>query len=335
MQRVTRGDYGREAVDVSSARNPRTRDSLLERGDALVALLHRWRWLALALVVAPTVGARLWLIHHFPEPDLDAKGHLGIARALLHDPTNVSLHWVWLPAYHFVLAALMAVGVTGQGVRILNCALAVLVPALVLLYAESERERGAGARRWVPWMAAAMCAISPLVNLLGTSAQQETLYTLLVVGAVWAADRDRFAIGGALLAVAALVRYETWGAMAMVVALQALGAIPAVRRRAPAAIARACRYPLSFTMPSVVALFGWFLAHRVTEGSWLGFLRELYRYTHVQRDDLHLDTASDLLGSRCGSRRSSSAASSESSSSSASRARGVRAGSCRSASTSS
>ncbi len=38
-----------------------------------------------------------------------------------------------------------------------------------------------------------------------------------------------------------------------------------------------------------MAIGGWLLAHKLSEGQWLGFLRELYRYTHAQRDSLHRD----------------------------------------------
>ena len=41
--------------------------------------MRRWRAIALVVVVACAALVRLWLIQHFPEPDADAKGHLGIA----------------------------------------------------------------------------------------------------------------------------------------------------------------------------------------------------------------------------------------------------------------
>jgi hypothetical protein len=245
---------------------------------------------ALALLIIPTFFIRLWLIRHFPEPDTDAPGHLGIARALLSDPTNVAIHWVWLPAYHFVLAACLRAGLSADAIRVLNCALAALLPVLVLLYGESTAARPArGPDRYVPWMAAAFCAVSPLVNLLGTSAQQETLFTLLILGAVWSIDKGRFALAGAVLALAALIRYEVWGGVALLIGLRALGAVPPIARRLPAPILRACRLPLVVALPSVAAVGAWLLAHKLTQGEWLGFLRELYRYTHAQRETFDRD----------------------------------------------
>jgi len=37
------------------------------------------------------------------------------------------------------------------------------------------------------------------------------------------------------------------------------------------------------------------LAHRVSDGSWLGFIREIHRYTNLQRESFHQDRWTDLL----------------------------------------
>ncbi len=229
----------------------------------------RTEHLALILVIAATLAWRLWIIRHYPDPDTDANGHLGIAHALLAHPLSVSIHWVYLPAYHFVLAGLEAIGFSGDAVRMLNCVLAATVPILALRYAQRT-----GARRSVAVMAAFFCAASPLVNLLGTSAQQETLFVLLVLGAVHGIDARRYALAGALLAIASLVRYEAWGAVALVVACRVLARRPALR------------FPVVVFAPSVAAIGAWLLAHKLSDGQWFGFLHELYRYTHVQRDAL-------------------------------------------------
>ncbi|HEY2513369.1 MAG TPA: hypothetical protein VGI39_21015, partial [Polyangiaceae bacterium] len=84
-------------------------------GAPKAALSNGWRALALGFLIACTWLVRLWLIKNFSEPDTDAPGHLGIARALLSDPTNITLHWVWLPAYHYVLAGLLWLGLNADG----------------------------------------------------------------------------------------------------------------------------------------------------------------------------------------------------------------------------
>lgn len=248
------------------------------------------RILAVACLIVPALLVRLWLIRNLPEPDADAPGHLGIARALISDPTNVAIHWVYLPAYHFLLAAFLLVGLNADGIRTVNCALAALVPLLVLRYGESAADpTNDGPSRHAPWMAAAFCAVSPLVNLLGASAQQETLFTLLVLGAVWSVDRERLVLAGALLALASLIRYEAWGAVVLLVALRAVGQVPSITQRLSDRIAHACRIPLVVAAPSFVAVGFWLFARKLREGQWLGFLHELYRYSHAQRETFHRD----------------------------------------------
>ena len=255
----------------------------------------RWRWLTLGAVILLTAVLRVWVIRHYPEPDGDAKGHLGIAAGLLSDPLNVAVHWVWPPGYHYFLAALLAPGVTAQGVRLLNCALAAILPVLVWRYGERTIEPGAsGSARLAPFLAAVLCAAMPIVNLLGTSAQQETLFTILVLSTVWSIDSGRFAArrrpprgrhDGALRGVRAPSACSS--------ACAPVGVFPALVRRLPAPLARACRAAARRRRPAIVAIVGWFLAHRLADGTWLGFLRELYRYTHVQRESFHQDRWTD------------------------------------------
>ena len=251
----------------------------------------RWRWLALGAVILATTALRVWVIRHYPEPDADARGHLGIARALLHDPLNIAVHWLWPPGYHYFLAGLFAAGVTAEGVRFLDCALAALLPVLVWRYGERTLAPGASSSaRLAPFLAATLCAAMPVVNLLGTSAQQESLFTILVISTAWSIDSGRFALGGVLLAAAAMVRCEAWGAVALLTGLRALGFFHRLVDRLPSPLARACRTPLVAVVPSLVAIAGWFLAHRIADGSWFGFLREIHRYTQAQRESFHQES---------------------------------------------
>jgi hypothetical protein len=260
--------------------------------DALPEAVERpwpqWRLHILGVASLLATLGRIWVIRHYPEPDGDAKGHLGIASALLTHPLNVAIHWVWPPGYHYFLAALLAVGVNAEGIRLLNCALAGLLPFLVWAYAERTLEPTAtDATRIAPFLAGLFCTAMPVINLLGTSAEQGTLFALLVLLTVWSIDTGRFALGGALLAVAAMVRYEACGGVGVLIGLRAVGFVPSLVRRLPAP--RACRLPLVLVVPSLVAIGAWFLAHRLSDGTWLGFLRELYRYTHAQRETIHQD----------------------------------------------
>src|SRR5262249_32913548 len=157
-------------------------------------------------------------------------------------PLNVSVHWVWPPGYHYFLAALLSLGFTAEGIRFLDCGLAALLPLLVWRYASRTLEPSAsGPARLVPFLAGVLCAAMPIVNLLGTSAQQETLFTIIVLATAWSIDEGRFALGGTLLAVATMVRYEACGAAFLLAGLSLVGLFPALVRRLPAPLARVCR----------------------------------------------------------------------------------------------
>jgi len=258
---------------------------------------RRWSWAALSVPTLITAIGRAWVIGHFPEPDGDAKGHLGIAASLLIDPFRVARHWVWPPGYHYFLAALLRLGMDAQGIRFLNCALAAVLPVVVWRYAESTIAPSAShLERLAPVLAGVLCAVMPVVNLLGTSAQPGTLFALLVLVAVWSIDEGRFAAAGWALAAAVMVRYEAAGAIALLAALRLVGFCPPVVNRLPADLRRACRLPAVVVVPPLAAILGWVVAHRVADGTWLGFVREIYRVTHAQRATyFHQDVWTDFL----------------------------------------
>src|SRR4029079_5522297 len=84
--RSARLHYSRAVTGEGDA--PRTRDG--ER--AAIALLAAFGIAALALRLAMSAA--------LPDADTDAYGHFKIGRALLENPADLSVHWVWLPGYH-------------------------------------------------------------------------------------------------------------------------------------------------------------------------------------------------------------------------------------------
>ncbi len=237
----------------------RRTQSVLLAGLFALGFALRWAWLS-----------------HRGDTDGDSYGHWGIACSLLAEPTRVDLHWVWPPAYHYWLLLLLRLGVTFGGVRILNALMASAVPVVVFYFCRSRRSL-----ETVAWPSALLTFLSPLAFLSGTSAQQETLFGLLVLLAAYALERERErpVFAGLFLTVAVLVRYEALGAAGLL-ALQSLmtRAWPRLRQRlgAPAP------WP-SWVLP-IAGLMGWALAHRLADGRWFAFLEELYRFTRAQRD---------------------------------------------------
>ena len=96
-------------------------------------------WLVLAGGIA--LAVRLAVIWRLPDADTDAYGHFAIGRALVADPTNLVVHWVWLPGYHYLLWALIHLGVGFSGVRVGNALLQAFASAELLRAALVEAER--------------------------------------------------------------------------------------------------------------------------------------------------------------------------------------------------
>jgi hypothetical protein len=231
---------------------------------------------ALLAVTAVLFALRLGWIVLQPDLDGDAYGHFGIGCTLAAHPWDLAAHWVWLPLYHYVLAGFVRLHLPFVAVRVTASLCSFAVPWALFRFVAR------GGDRIVARDAAIACALATTTNMLGVSAQQEALFVLLVLLAASAIDARRGASAGLLLATACLVRYEAWGAAAAALAQGVLlrGAPPAMR-------ARLGRFgePLPFAVfvPPVLAAGGWLLVHRVVDGEWLGFLRGLYTFTHMQR----------------------------------------------------
>src|SRR5580658_5914827 len=78
-----------------------------------------------------------------PDIDTDAYAHHMIARAILADPRDLAVHWVWLPLFHYAQVPLVALGGTMDHVRWLNVVLAAALPVAVFAYVKRTATSGA------------------------------------------------------------------------------------------------------------------------------------------------------------------------------------------------
>jgi hypothetical protein len=231
-----------------------------------------------ALTVALT-ALRVGWIAAVPDVDMDAYGHFTIARGLCRNPWNLAAHWVWLPLYHFLLTALACTHCKFVTARVLS---ALCIAALPLVVYGYDR-RGAPERARTAFLAALVCAVATIPNVIGVSAQQESLFSLCILAAAWAIDARRYYTAGALLACACLIRYEAWGAAALVIAQPFVVRFTRRVRQTPKWLRSLEPLGAAAALPPAAVIGGWIVLHRVVDGSWLGFLDELYRYTHAQR----------------------------------------------------
>jgi len=149
---------------------------------------------------------RIGWILRYPEIDGDAYGHFGIAIYAWDKPSNLHVHWVWLPLYHFVVGGLNALGLGFRGLRIANALLAIGTP--LLLFDAVKRRIGEGEA----FLSGLALTVAPLATVMGTSAQYETAFTFCLVLSVFFTVRERPVLAGVALAVACFLRYEAWGA---------------------------------------------------------------------------------------------------------------------------
>jgi len=223
-----------------------------------------------------------------PDIDTDAYAHHMIARAILADPRDLAVHWVWLPLFHYVQVPLVALGGTMQEVRWANVGLSAALPIVLFAYVLRTTRSSAGARRGTPMpaeatalLAALFSAMSPIVMQMGTTAQPEPLFALLILLVAIAFENRSYAAASLLLGAAVLLRYEAWAVLAIAASVLAfdLAFDPSHGR---GGVSRWAIVALPVTL-----IVGWAALRRPVDGQWFGFLRQTHDFAN---DALHEKT---------------------------------------------
>jgi len=233
---------------------------------------------ALLVTVAALAALAAWraaCVLAGPDVDTDAYAHHMIARAILADPGDLAVHWVWLPLFHYAQVPLVALGGTMDTVRWIDVGLSAALP--LVLYAWVARTARAGASQTAPeataLLAAVIAAACPIVMQMGTTAQPEPLFALVILGVAIAFERRRYGWTAALLAVAVMLRYEAWASLAVVAVLVVVEPWWRRRRGLPA-LPRAegpARAWIAVAVP-VACIAAWAVLRRPVDGRWFGFL---------------------------------------------------------------
>jgi hypothetical protein len=229
----------------------------------------------LGLVGAVMLVARLVLIGATADVQTDAYGHFRIARALLRDPLDLHVHWVWLPGWHYALWALLHLGVGFTALRVISALMQAAAPFLLYDFCirrdEHDDQDPEGAAR-VALLASLVFTIAPLANRLAVSAQAETCFACVVLAAAWSVERRRFGLAGALLVGACMLRYEAWGA------------IPALALQR---IRRGREGPgLASFLPPCAAVAAWIVLRHAVDGEWLAFVRHTQSFASGVRHEM-------------------------------------------------
>ncbi len=243
--------------------------------------------MAAALLLALTLGLWLWRVRCIalgPDPDGDAYGHYVIARQLLETPLDLHIHWVWLPLYHLLLAAGIGLGGSLDSVRLCNALLSALTPLLLgwgLRRAALARSAAGRCERGVPLLAAALASATPLALVMGTTAQPEPLFALLLLTATLLLGERRWRSAVLALSALVLLRYEAWAVAASVSALLPLQRCwprAAALSGEPGAAAPLSRGRLACVLAPALTVLGWAALRRLDGAGWFDFLQLNQRF---------------------------------------------------------
>lgn len=228
---------------------------------------------ALLVVVTVVLVTALWrvaLVAAGPDPDSDAYGHHVIARHLLDHPTDHAIHWVWLPLFHWLQLPLIALGGTMQLLRYLNVAIWAAVPLVLFAYLRGARSPSPPA---TAALAAVFAALCPIGMQMGTTAQPEPLFALVVLGFAFSFERRRHLLAAALATAAVLLRYEAWAVVAFAAAALLWRELRGSRRGARLGPA------LSVILPAA-AVLGWALLRWPIDGRLFGFVLDTRKFAN-------------------------------------------------------
>jgi hypothetical protein len=237
--------------------------------------------LAMAAAVAALAAWRAACVLAGPDVDTDAYAHHMIARAILADPRDLGVHWVWLPLFHYLQVPLVALGGTMDDVRWINVLLSAAVP--VVLFGYVRRSTPADGAAMSPdataLLAALFAAACPIAMQMGTTAQSEPLFALLALSIAVAYERRRYVTAALLLGVAVVVRYEAWAIFATAGAIIAVEEVhdQLGRRRGRTGERPPPRRWLVVVIP-LVPILAWAVLRRPVDGRWFGFLGDTHTF---------------------------------------------------------
>jgi hypothetical protein len=261
--------------------------------------------IVLGLALAALAVWRAVCVRSGPDIDTDAYAHHMIARGILADPHDLAIHWVWLPLFHYLQVPLVAAGGTMDAVRWANVALSAAVPWVLFAYVARTTHVPRNGTAWtsssdaIALLAAVFAAACPIAMQMGTTAQPEPLFALLMLGTAITFQEGRFIAASLMLGTAVLLRYEAWASLLTIAGVLAVEefwkrARGRTEERGPG------RGWIVVAVP-VALILAWAALRRPVDGKWFGFLGQTREFatgaTHQQTalDEGILGLARDVL----------------------------------------
>lgn len=149
----------------------------------------------------------MFFVLQIPDVDTDAYVHHSIARQIIMYPKDLSLHWVWLPLFHYLSSAAILLGANMDTIRIVNIFIWISIPLILFFFIYKKQKEN---KIFIAFVSAILCALFPIGILMGTTAQPEPLFALLILLYIISITNNRIIISSILLSLACILRYEAW-----------------------------------------------------------------------------------------------------------------------------
>ena len=209
--------------------------------------------------------------------DTDAYAHFIISRDIVRNPYNLSLHWVWLPLFHYIGAVFVIIGSGLEPLRFMNLIIWNLIPFTFYYYLNKKYSDSS-----IPLIASLLTALFPVGILMGTTAQPEPLFTLLLLLFVISYDSEKYLSSGLILSAACLLRYEAW---AVLLGISVMFLLIIIRQKS-LKINNSYLIYLNVILPAFFIL-AWSLLRYLNEGQWFAFLQGTQKFANDALGESH------------------------------------------------
>lgn len=212
---------------------------------------------------------QIFFVLNFPDTDTDAYVHHVIARQIIMSPGDLSIHWVWLPAFHYLSAGAILIGAGMQAIRFCNVLIWFSIPALLFFFLYKNTKDN---NLFIAFFSALLCGLFPIGILMGTTAQPEPIFTLLILLFIITYKSGKYIVSSVVLSVACLMRYEAWAVLAAVFTIYI---IDIFRERKLIFDLKA----LTFFIPALSILL-WAILRLPFDGKLFGFLSQTQQFAN-------------------------------------------------------
>ncbi|MFA7361520.1 MAG: hypothetical protein WC139_10835 [Candidatus Kapaibacterium sp.] len=229
--------------------------------------------LILLITIAIVIIWQLFFIIQLPDGDTDAYAHFIIARDIVKNPYNLSSHWVWLPLFHYIGAFFVFIGIDLEPIRFVNLILWNVIPLVLFFYLRKKLGNSK-----IPFVASMLTALSPIGILMGTTAQPEPLFTLLILLFIITFDNEKYYLSSILLGILCMLRYEAW---ALLAGLGIYYLIQIIRNKTLriSPNGKNISYYLNLFLPFLLIVI-WTLLRYQSDGGWFSFLHGTHKFAN-------------------------------------------------------